>query len=287
MPPISALVWGVLLPALIAGLVFLAGARATPSDESPRPVLGALAIGLGYLVAHVAIVSWPPIPGGERQLAARDWIFWFVLAAIVLAPLRGVKRFKRIATPIYVALFCVLIFRNTLIHVLPDESKSLALRFGLTLLLYGVWAASERLASRVGGSAVAASLAITGIGVSLSALFSHIASLAMQTGAVVAGLGAAAVLGLIEKRARLPIGAVAIAMIVYACALVNSAIYDLPRASWILLAASAVAPWLGETLRFRRNSPNKKALVDMALAALPAAVAVWLAWSAGARAESY
>jgi hypothetical protein len=287
MPSLSDLIWGVLVPALVAGLLLLASGRGTPFEERPRPVFGAIALGLGYLVAHVAILSWPPIPGGEQQLGARDWIPWFVAGAIVLAPLRNVKRLARFATPFYIALFSVLIFRNTLMHVLPDGVGSLAIRFGLTLSLYGVWAATEKLALRVNGPAIPASLVVTGIAISLSALFSHIFTIAQQTGAVVAGLGAAGVLALLDKRASLPIGAVAIAMIVYACALVNAAIYDLPRASWILLTISVLAPWLGESSRFARFSPNKKCLVDMAFAAVPAIVAVWLAWEAGARAETY
>jgi hypothetical protein len=271
------LLYGILLPALVAGIVLLAGGRGTPLAERPRPFLGALALGVGYLIAHVAIVGAPPVPWGDQQLPAQQWIAWFVLAAIVLAPLRGIERWAAWANAGYLALFSVVVLRQSLANV---ETRTFE-RFAYTLGFYAIWTATERLAARARGPALPAALVVAGTGISLSALMMHSASVAQLAGAVCAGLGAAGVIGLVDAGFHLAVGAVAIAMIVFGSAIVNAAIYDLPGSSIVLLAASCVTPWIGELPAFARLSPKKKACVFGILAAVPAAIAVWLAQAAG------
>lgn len=276
-------IYGVLLPALVAGIVLLAGGRGTSVVESPRPFLGAMALGVGYLIAHIAIVGMPPVPFGEQQLPAQQWIAWFVLAAIVLAPLRGIERWASWVNAAYIAFFAVIVLRQSLANV-PTETLP---RFGYTLAFYALWTATERLAARVRGPAVPAALVVAGTGISVSALMMHSASVAQLTGAVCAGLGAACVLGLVDARFQLAIGAVAVAMIVFASAIVNAAIYDLPLTSIALLAAAIALPWIGTLPAFAKLRPKQQTFVFAVLAAIPAGIAVWLAYAAGSAKSSY
>ena len=108
------LIAGVLLPALIAGLVLLVGGRGTRWAEKPRPFLGAIALGAGYLVAHFAILGPLPVPAADHQIGAKEWLGWIVLAAIVLAPLRSLRGAERWTELVYVALFSVAVVRFSL-----------------------------------------------------------------------------------------------------------------------------------------------------------------------------
>lgn len=277
----SALIYGVLLPALVAGLLLLFGARGTSHAARPRPVLGALAIGLGYLVAHVMLAGRPPTPWGDAQVPGRDWIAWLVLGAIVLAPLRASPPLERWSSPLYMALFSVLVFKLVLGSVLPADAGGLLIRLALTFLMYIVWNLLDRLALRTTGAAVPVGLVVTGAGIALAAFFSASGLLAQLTGAVCAGLGAAALVGFLDKGFRLPVGAVAIAMIVFVSVLVLASIYDLPRSSAALLVLALLAPWVSEQGRLAALSPAKRAWIAGAVSAVPAAIAVWIAHAAG------
>jgi hypothetical protein len=276
----SDLIYGVLLPALIAGVILMLVGRGTPLEAHARPFLGALAIGLGYLVAQVMLVGFPRPPFTEAEVPARDWVAWLVVGAIVLAPVRLSPALARWSGPLYMALFSLLVFKLVLGRALPPDAGGMILRLGLTFAMYIVWNVVERVALRSTGAAVPVGLVVAGSGIAICALASHVAVFAQLTGAVCAGLGAAAVLGWIDKGFRLPVGAVAVAMIVFAGALVNTSVYDLPRASAALLVVAILAPGVTEIGKLHDLSPAKRGLLALVAAAVPAAVAILIAQSA-------
>jgi hypothetical protein len=129
---------------------------------------------------------------------------------------------------------------------------------------------------------VSVALVVAGAGIAASALLVHIAVLAQLTAAVCAALGAAAMLGLIQKDLRLPTGALAVVMIVFSGVLAQSATYDLPLASVALLVAAVLAPWISELGKLAKASATRRALIAAVAAAVPAAVAVAIANAAAA-----
>ena len=278
----SDLIYGVLLPALIAGVLLLAGGRGTPLAVRPRPFLGALAIGAGYLVAQVMLAGMPCAPFAEGEVPARDWIAWLVLAAIALAPLRVAPAFARWSGPLYVALFCVLVVKLVLGPTLPPGGTSLLIRGVLTLALYAAWNVLERVAVRSTGAAVPIGFVIAGSGIALSALASHVAVLAQLTGAVTAGLAAAVVIGWVDKGFRLPVGAVAVTLIVFAGVLAVTSVYGMPPASVVLLVAAILAPCATEMGELDALPRGRRALIAFVASAVPSAIAVMIARGASA-----
>jgi hypothetical protein len=273
----SDLIYGILLPALIAGVVLMAGGRGTPLAVRPRPLLGAIAIGAGYLVAQTMIAGRPHSPFAEGEVPARDWIAWLVLAAIALAPLRESPAFVRWSGPLYLALFSVLVFRLTLAHATAAGGASLAVRGALTVALYAAWNVLDRVALRSSGAALPIGLVTAGSGIALCALAIHVAVLAQLAGAVTAGLCASVVLGWVDKGCRLPIGAVAVTLIVFAGVLAITSVYGLPLASALLLVAAILAPCATEIGRLHALPPAKRALIALVASAVPAAIAVLIA----------
>lgn len=281
----AALIYGILLPALVAGVLLLLGGRGTPIERRDKPLLGALALGIGYLVAHAALVGVPPVPFGDVQLPARDWIAWLVVLAIVTSPLRLVKSFDRWSGAFTVALLCVLSEHQIVKRHVPEGTVGTIARFACVVGYYSLWVGTERLSRRSSGLALPLALLVAGSGIAVSALLVHIASLAQLAGAVCAGLGAACVVSRLDRNFRLPVGAIAVAMVVFGGVLANAWIYDLPIGAVVLLLVSLAAPWVSELPVFASRSPTVRGLVAAACAALPAAAACWIAQQAGAASD--
>ncbi len=268
------IIYGVLLPLLIAGVLLLLGGRGTSLAGKPRPFLGALAIGTGYLVCHVMRVGMPPVPFGTTQVPARDWIAWLVLGAIVLAPIRSWPAIQRWGGPLYLAFFSVLVFRLVLGSALGDDGKGIVIRLGLTMLFYVGWIVLERFTLRSTGPAASVGLIVAGCGVAGCAFFGKSELLAQVCGAVCAGLGAAALLATLDKGACLPTGAVAVSLIVFTSTIVILHVYDMPRASTVLLSVSMLAPIVSQIGKLKELPPMKRAGIAAIAAGIPAAIAV-------------
>ncbi|MDZ4774771.1 MAG: hypothetical protein SGI72_16725 [Planctomycetota bacterium] len=273
----TALIYGVLIPAAVAGIVLMLCGRGSGEVRPARAFIGALAFGVGWLIAYRFIVGMPDLPGSTVQIAPHAWLAWFVLAAIALAPLRDIESLRRWSNPFYAILFSIISFRFPLANVLENDVSGIAIRFGLTLVMYMAWNASDSLATRVRGPALPAAWMISGVGVALCSLFAHVALFAQLAGALTAALGAAAVVGLIDRGTRFADGAIAIMWLVFAGALINAGIYDLSRVSIALLVVAMLAPWVVTRKSFA-GRPLVAAGVAMLAAALPTAIAVWIAY---------
>jgi hypothetical protein len=231
-------------------------------------------------------VGMPPVPFGSTQVPARDWIAWLVLGAIVLAPIRLLPSRPRRGGPRNLALFSVLVFRLVLGDAIGADAQGLAIRLALTMALYASWIVLERFALRASGPSVPVGLIVAGCGVAGCAFFQRSELLAQLCGAVCAGLGAAAVLATMDKGAYLPTGAVAISLIVFTSTVVILGVYDLPRASIVLLAVSMVAPCITQVGKLATLSPMKRAVLAALAAGVPAAIAVALTHAASAASDA-
>ena len=84
------LLFSLLLPALISGVVFFVAWRGwQPSAASPNGTWGGpTAIGFGYVVGHVGTIGFPPFPAIE----ATQWLLYFGFAGILLGLLESRSR---------------------------------------------------------------------------------------------------------------------------------------------------------------------------------------------------
>ncbi|MCY2961709.1 MAG: hypothetical protein NTY35_16230 [Planctomycetota bacterium] len=276
----SAIVFGILIPAVLAGIVLLVSARrARTKPDEPRPVAGALALGAGYLVAHGGLVGIPPLPGSGNTVPFLGWIFWTTAAAVVLSPLRVAPGVARFGNAFYVALFAILPYHWIRAPGVDTTVLSFS-GFGGVLLAYGVWSALEKLSLRRPGPSLPLALWAACAGTAAMALGNSSASQAQLVGALAAGLGAAVVVALLVRGAHLASGAIAILAVVVASVVRLSVVYDLPTVCWVLVAVAFLGPWLGELPSLRARSPLLAGAVAFLAALLPAAAAAWLAFDA-------
>jgi len=280
LPGPTDLLFGILIPAVVAGILLLVDARFGAPRPSLRSLhLGAAALGAGYLIAHAWLVGVPASPLGESTVPYTAWIFWMVAAAIVLAPLRGWPATASLMRSLYPALFCVWMHR-VIRGPGPHGGLGSVLAFGAVLLVFVLWKLLERLAERKPGPSLPLALWAACAGTSVTLLMNKSGSLAQLVGAVCAGLGAAVVLTWIVRDNHLARGSVAIVAIVVASAVRIAVVYDLPTASWVLLAVAFALPWLSEVPGVRARSPRVRALAAFLGAAIPSAAAALVAAAA-------
>lgn len=273
---VQAILYGVLIPAVLAGIVLLLSARRARAEPSiARPFAGALALGAAFLVAKAGLDSVPPPPFGEDALTVLGMVFWCVVAAIVLAPLRTAPVVARFGNAFYVALFSILPY-----HLIRDASKPASAfdagGFATVLVVYALWTSLERLARRRPGPSLPLALWAACAGTAVVLLENRSALQAQLAGALAAAPGAAVVVSFLVRGAHLATGAIAILALVVSALLRQASIYDLPTECWALVAVAFAAPWLGEIPALRRRSPVLAGVVAFLGAVVATAIAAWI-----------
>jgi hypothetical protein len=271
MPGLIDLLVTVLLPALIAGSALLFAARRDP--ERPWRFWGATAFALGYVIAHLYITRELPGFWGKRQLSFQHKLAWFVILTWGLCSVHA----RLPSRPFGMFFLPIGIVSLLMLWAQPGDGPWLIVS---TVVMLVAWSLMDRLAMRTSAVALCAGLVVAGTGIAISALLSHTASVAQLTGATCASLGGAAAAGWIVPRFKLPTGAVAIVMVVFAGALIQGALYDMPLSCIGACVVAILTPWIAALPKLEQLSPRKLAFVVAAVSAVPAAIAVWLAYVA-------
>lgn len=276
----SAIAFGILIPAIVAGIVLLVSARRARSEPAvARPVAGAVALGGAYLAAHVGLKALPALPGSDVQLDTMAKVFWMIAAAVVLSPLRTIPLVARFGNAFYLALFAILPYH--FVRQAGVERAALDVAgLGSVLLVYAIWTGLERLAIRRPGPSLPVALWAACAGTAAMAVLNRSGFQAQLLGALAAALGAAVVVALIVRGAHLAAGALAILAVAVSSIVRQTVIYDLPTICWVLVAAAFVGPWAGEIPSLRARSPFLSGAVAFLAALIPAAAAAWFAFDA-------
>jgi len=279
MDPVEATLTGVLLPAVISGLVLALGWRIW--SREPRgsgAYAGALAIALAYLAAFAAIVGSPAslLPGSERTPSGLDWLFWLVaLFALGFAfEARCPRRWIVVPRAVAGALLVEGVLRNTFRREWSGLTD-VAWLLGLVALLLVPWWSLERLARKRPGASAPLVLWASAASLAGVAGLSGSVKLAQLSGAVAAALGAAVVLSWWRPRVSLSGGGVAVALLVLFGLGLNAHFYSYTTATDVLLlAAGPVMPLLMSLPGLPRLAGGRAAWVTLGLAAVPLGIAL-------------
>jgi hypothetical protein len=264
---------GILLPALLcAGLL----AVAERGGERWRSAGASLAFGLAWFGAYV---YWsgglPAVPGADRTLPAKDWLAWVVLVASVPS-----GKLSLVSRPVLSAALAGLS-----LHILAERSGSYVAPVLCAAAILAVWTLAERWTRASDGLRAPLALCLSATGTSLASLFAHNSLIAALAGVLAACLGAAAVLSLLVSSFRLRSGAIAVVALVLCGCLLNDVFFaSFSRTGAFLLVGSVLAPGLLELSPMGGAQPAHRwryALLAAGLALVPAALAVWIAWTPG------
>src|SRR5258705_13788957 len=76
------ILWGIVLPAIVALIVTIAGQLGVRRERKTQPWGPALAIALGFMLAYIGIVgAAPALP----PTAAQGWLFYLAAAVVIIA----------------------------------------------------------------------------------------------------------------------------------------------------------------------------------------------------------
>ncbi len=285
------IVVGVLLPALVSGLVVfigrLLGGRAARAAAS-------LGVGIGFVVAYGALFGVPSI----QPLDSIDWLFF---AAIVAGALGAIDawfwtstrvRWRFLARALVVVALSVSLVWLLARHLLVFEWIGWRgpVHIGLiALMMTLVWAFTDLLHRRSGAFSLNLTLAcVTGIASAAIAMSGTI-RFGQIGGILFATLAAVATLGILFFRNPTPPGAALVFSALYVGLVSASSqlflIYGgLAHLNAALLLLAPVCAWLGELVPSRNATVRASARLVAAL--LPATVAATLAAIEFARLQS-
>ena len=279
MDPIQTGLTGVLLPAVLSGLLLAVGWRVWKRDAEgvDGRWSGSLALAAAFLATYLAIAGAPSgiLPGSDRTPTGLDWLFVLAAGAAVLFAHPDPVLWRRLGVRLAVSGLTVwLVLKNAFANQLAGDA-AIAWFLGLAALLLIVWTAADLRARRRSGAssplvwwATAATLAgVAGLSGSLK--------LAQLSGAVAAALGAAVVLAWWRPRLSLAGGGVALASILLFGLGLNAHFFSYTTGLDVLLIAVApLAPFLRVLPFLNRLEGKKRTLVELALAGIPLAVAL-------------
>lgn len=279
MPITETLLWGVLLPAAVAALVWCVGRRPWrgPGQESGVRWWESQALALAFLVGYAGQFGPPRTPLGEVPPGAQDWLVWIVLAVGVLYSGRP-RRWRLLRSrPVIAAASLALLLRAMIEHHW-EGLWALAWCCGLFALLLGSWWSGDGLVRRA-PTVAAPVLVMTGAALALCAGFSGSAKLAQAAAPLCAGLGTLWVLDRCRASAVPATGAVALTVLALFGLGVSAFFYSSLPATQGLLLCGALPLALAAAGR-ESGEGARRIAAPLAAAIAPLALAVLLAWLA-------
>ncbi len=232
----------VIVPALIAGIVWLVAGRLWHRPAAPTLVFGgALAMAISFFAGHVALVGQPPFPPATA-------LHSLVFAALVVGVVGSAESIWRLhwATrwPIRALLALGVAWWqfNTLAEHSWNTTQTIGWITTITLTICVVWDALDTYANRHTGIATPLLMWLFACATSVALVFGASAMMGQLAGCVAAACGAAVVLALWAHPFPLDRGAAGVFAFILSGLLWQGYFYaELPLLSTALLIAAPVA----------------------------------------------
>jgi hypothetical protein len=256
---VAGLVYGVLLPAVVAGVVLLAGRRAWAA---------ALGLGAGYVAGHAVLFGWPALPPPDSS----NWPLWFAIGAAALAVVETSWEPRAAIRWLVRALAAT----GALVIVKPPaESIVWSLEHAAGLLV--LWVLLDVLARKLGSASFALVALVLAAGAAAVVGLTGSAKLGQMGGCLAAGLGACWVLAAVGVAREISGGVVSVVAVVLGSIVACGTGYsETPPWMAAAVAATPLAALAIEATPLRRATPWKAATARAILVALPlAGCVVW------------
>lgn len=270
----------ILIPAVIAGVVWLVAWRLW-NRQRPAPHGhwgGALALAAGYAAGYATLMGWPPFPANT----AAQWLVYLALlaGAIGLAePWWRGKAWLRWGIWLGLGGATAWLQFGALVEHTWSTAQAVLWIGGLALATAALCAALDALAERRDGASLPLALWLTAATTSAVLLLTKSALLGQLAGSIAGIFGAATVLAWWAPSIRLSRGAMTVFGLLFVALLSQGHLYsELSLWGALLLYLAPFAAWLGETERVKTMVPARGVLVRMGLVAIPAAIALLIAF---------
>ncbi|MFN3422500.1 MAG: hypothetical protein ACK40X_12330, partial [Armatimonadota bacterium] len=184
MSPLRILLFGVILPAVAAGVVLFITWRRTPPSAGGK-WSGAVAFTLGYSIAYFFAFGTPPFPPTD----AMQWLFYLTMVAMVIGLVESFLQTPSWARWLWRWVFSVLmlwLLLHTMVTYTWGVPKGIVWILTLSLMMLLYWTALDNLAEKVAGSFVPVLFFITALGSSVALMLGRSASVSQLCGSVAA-----------------------------------------------------------------------------------------------------
>lgn len=267
------LLWAILAPSLLAGVVLLLGIAPWKKSDRPSGGSAGLAVALGYSVGQWGQVGWQPLGGDITQ-----WLIYLALAGALVGVLEA-----RVSLPVLLRLLVRFALSGAaawlLLRPLLAQSLNSSWVIALAAAFVLVWTVLDVLAAAERGPLWALLAAVLAAGVSATVLFANNASTAMLTGALISTLGAAFVVtAKFPAPGRLRSAAPVVALLLVGQLAVGRFYGEgMPPSSFLLLLAAPLLLLIVQALLLRRAVGWLRALARLGALATPVVLAAGLA----------
>ncbi len=273
---------GIVLPVIVCAATLI-GAWGPWRPETPRRLWpGAVALGLAFVPAFLAVDRWPGLPPHVTW----HWIAWLVPVAMIAGVVDALIRWPtplRLLGAVALAAMC----GRALVGDWVDYPWPWR---GVTAAVIAAVAVSVNVATdRRPGAAVPLSLCVAAVGASVVLIGSGSAKLAQLAGALAACLGVAVVLAWWRPTVSLSRGGTAVVSVLLPGLVLSgyfSSFSEIPPWVYVLAAVAPAFTWPAALIRLEGLRDWQATAIRVAAAALPVAITVAVAAMALIRRET-
>jgi len=275
---------GVVLPVIVCAAILIGAWWPLRPDTmiGGRQWAGAVALGLAFIPAFLAVERWPGVP----PLVTWHWIAWLVpvaaAAGIADTLVRWPTPLRLLGAATLAAVCGRLLVGDWVDHAWAWRAVTAAV---IAVVAVSVNAAAERRP----GAAVPLSLCVAALGASVVLIGSGSAKLAQLAGAVAACLGVAVVLAWWRPTVSLSRGGLAVVAVLLP-GLVLSGYFpsysEIPQWVYVLAAVGPAFTWPAALIRLEGLRAWQATTIRVAVASIPVAITVTVAVLALIRRET-
>ena len=275
---------GVVLPVIVCAAVLIGAWRPWRPDApiGGRQWAGAVALGLAFVPAFLAVERWPGVPPPVTW----HWLAWLVPVAAIAGIADALVRWPtplRLLGAVTLAAVCGrALVGEWVVHAWPWRAVTAA-------VIAAVAVSVNTAAERRPGALVPLSLCVAALGASVVLIGSGSAKLAQLAGALSACLGVAVVLAWWRPTVSLSRGGVAVVAVLLPGLVLSgyfSSYSEIPPWVYVLAAVAPACVWPATLIRLERFRAWQATAIRVAVTSLPVAITVTVAVLALIRRET-
>ena len=283
------LVFGLLLPAIVGGGIFifaniLASKRSRDQAEERNGLflgwLIAVALSVGYIVGYIGLEGLPPFPPREGV----HWLCYLALIGLILGVFWHFAISKRFSGQVLVSVVIPRLLLNSMFKYTWGQVEGFIWWLCLAGVIFIFWNMVQQSFTVLpsGGSGPFVYFGLSG-GTALVLALSGSLRLAQHAGVLVAIFAASWIITLVGQRSDnkwhvFPRGASPVVALVLSGIWLNGYFYEeVPAASAILLAIALFLAPVGRIEKVQQLGARRSTFVQIAIIALPVVIAIGIA----------
>jgi len=283
---IKQLIFGLLLPAIVGGGVFVLASKSARNQTEAGNGLSSgwligIALSVGYIVGYIGLEGIPPFPPREGV----QWLCYLALIGLILGLFWHFSFLGRLIAQVVVSIVIPRFLLGSMFKYSWGPVEGIVWWACLAVAIFIFWHTVQQSFTILpaGGSSPFVYFGLSG-GTALIFAVSGSLRLAQHTGILVAVFAASWIITLVRQRAEnnkwqaFPLGAAPVVALVLSGIWMNGYFYEeVPVASAILLAVALFLAPVGRIERIQQLGARRSTIVQIGVIALPVVIAISIA----------